>query len=75
MERSRQALIDAAGRWPGDSILVVTHEGVIKGLAHHLLGRAYIASEAVCLQPYHLHWLTVAAGRVALDGLNARALA
>lgn len=76
LERSRQALIDAAGRGRGlgDCILVVTHEGVIKGLAHHLSGRAYIAAEAVCLRPYHLHWLTAADGRVALAGLNARAL-
>jgi broad specificity phosphatase PhoE len=75
LERSRQALLDAAGRWPGGRILVVTHEGVIKGLAHHLCGRAYVAADAVCLQPYHLHWLTVADGQMALDGLNAQALA
>jgi len=74
LERSRLALIAAASRWSGDCILVVTHEGVIKGLAHDLCGRAYIAADAVCLQPYHLHWLTVADGRMALAGLNARAL-
>ncbi len=74
MERSRQALIDAAGRWPGDCILVVTHEGVIKSLAQHLCSRAYVAAEAVDLHPYHLHWLAVAGGRLALAGLNAWAL-
>jgi probable phosphoglycerate mutase len=74
MERSRRALIDAAGRWPGDCILVVTHEGVIKSLAQHLCGRAYVAAEAVDLHPYHLHWLEVAGGRMALGRLNARAL-
>lgn len=75
MERSRQALIDAARRWPGDCILVVTHEGVIKSLAHHLCGLAFVASDGVCLQPYHLHWLEVAAGRMTLAALNARPLA
>jgi probable phosphoglycerate mutase len=75
MQRSRQALIDAAARWAGDCILVVTHEGVIKSLAHHLCGRAYVAASRICLQPYHLHWLTVSGGRLALDGLNTRALA
>ena len=74
MERSRQALLDAAGRWPGACILVVTHEGVIKSLAHRLCGRAYVTSDAVCLQPYHLHWLEVADGRMALAALNARPL-
>ena len=71
LERSRQALVAAAGRWPGDCILVVAHEGVIKCLAHHLRGRAYTAAEPVCLRPYHLHWLTVAGGQIALTGLNA----
>jgi probable phosphoglycerate mutase len=74
MERSRQALVEAAGRWPGDCILVVTHEGVIKGLAHHLCRRAYVAGDAVCIEPYHLHWLEVAGGRMALAALNARPL-
>lgn len=74
LERSRQALIAAADRWPGDCILVVTHEGVIKSLAHDLYGRAYPAAAAVCLQPYHLHWLTVVGGHMALAELNARAL-
>jgi probable phosphoglycerate mutase len=75
LERSRQALTDAAGRWPGDCILVVTHEGVIKSLAHHLCGLAFVASDGVCLQPNHLHWLEVTAGRMALAALNARPLA
>ena len=30
LARSQQALQDAAARWPGDDLLVVTHEGVIK---------------------------------------------
>jgi probable phosphoglycerate mutase len=74
MERSREALLAAGRRWPGDSILVVTHEGVIKSLAHHLCGREYIAADAVSILPGHLHWLTVTDGRLALDGLNARPL-
>jgi probable phosphoglycerate mutase len=75
LERSRQALEDAARRWPGECILVVTHEGVIKGLAQHLCGRAYMAADAVELHPYHLHWLAAAGGRLTLAGLNARPLA
>jgi probable phosphoglycerate mutase len=75
VERSRQALVDAAARWPGECILVVTHEGVIKSLAQHLSGRAFVAADAVGLHPYHLHWLAVVGGRLALAGLNAQALA
>lgn len=74
LERSRQALLDAAARWPGGCILVVTHEGVIKSLAHHLFGRAFVAADAVGLQPYCLHWLTVTGAAMAFEGLNAQAL-
>jgi hypothetical protein len=48
---------------------------VIKSLVHHLCEREYIAGDAVSLQPYHLHWLSAAAGRLSLEGLNSRALA
>jgi hypothetical protein len=47
---------------------------VIKSLAQHLSGRAFVAADAVGLHPYHLHWLAVAGGRLALAGLNAQAL-
>jgi broad specificity phosphatase PhoE len=37
--------------------------------------RANVATDAVCLQLYHLHWLEVAGGRMELAALNARPLA
>jgi probable phosphoglycerate mutase len=70
LERSRQALLDAARRWPGHDLLVVTHEGVIKCLAHHLCGCEFVTPEAVCIEPYHLHRLKAIDGRLALEGLN-----
>ncbi len=72
--RCRQALCDAARINPGAVILVVTHEGVIKAIAHHLSGSRFTAPAAVALQPYHLHWIAVRAGELVLDGLNAMAL-
>ena len=74
LERSRQALLEAAARRPGATLLVVTHEGVIKALAHHLIGSAFTDPAAVALRPYHLHWVAVRAGELVLDGLNAMAL-
>lgn len=74
LERSRQALLEAARRWPGHTILVVTHEGVIKSLAHFLAG-AMAPTAAAGVQPYRLHWVSAADGRLSLDGLNAVALA
>jgi broad specificity phosphatase PhoE len=75
LERSREVLLEAAGQWPGQSILVVTHEGVIKALAHHLAGAGFSANARAVLEPYRLHWISVAGGRFSLDGLNAVALA
>jgi probable phosphoglycerate mutase len=71
LERAREALRAAACRWPGESILVVAHGGVIKCLAYHLSGRDYIAAAALTVEPYHLHWLEVAGGRIAIEALNA----
>jgi probable phosphoglycerate mutase len=72
--RSRQVLLEAAGRWPGQSILVVTHEGVIKCLVHFLAGTMSPANGRGVLQPYRLHWFSAAGGRLSLDYLNALAL-
>lgn len=74
LARSRQALCSAARTHPGAAILVVTHEGVIKAIAHHLSGSRFTAPAAVALQPYHLHWVAVRAGELILEGLNAMAL-
>jgi broad specificity phosphatase PhoE len=75
LERSRQVLLEVAGRWPGRSILVVTHEGVIKALAHFLAGTGFSTAAGASLQPYRLHWISAADGQLSLDGLNALALA
>lgn len=74
LERSRQVLLEAARQWPGHSILVVTHEGVIKSLAHFLAGTMSPTTEGVGVLPYRLHWMSAADGRLSLDGLNALAL-
>lgn len=74
LDRSREALLGATARWPGDSILVVTHDGVIKALAQHLCGTGYTRADSVRIKSYHLHWLSAAEGELALVGLNAMAL-
>jgi probable phosphoglycerate mutase len=74
LDRSREALLDDARRRPGDSILVVIHEGVIKALAQHLCGTGYTPADSVRIKGHHLHWLSAADGKLALAGLNAMAL-
>ena len=74
LARCRQALLEAAGRHPGDSILVVTHRGVIKCLAHGLSDSGPLAADKIGAQLYRLYWVAAAAGRLSLDGLNALVL-
>ena len=41
-QRSQRALIAAAKRWPGETILILTHEGVIRSLIYRLSNRRYL---------------------------------
>ena len=70
-ERGRRALESAAVKWPGKSILVVTHEGVIKCLVYHLLQRRFLPSEPRILMPAHLHFLIAKPGHLIIDKINA----
>jgi probable phosphoglycerate mutase len=71
LQKSLRALEDAAGRWPGDSLLVVTHEGVIKCLVYHLLGRNFLPGEPAVIKPEHLHRLAHTTDGIQLEALNA----
>jgi probable phosphoglycerate mutase len=70
-QRSRNALIDAAGRWPGQNILTICHEGVIKALTYRLSQRRFMPDEAPLLQPGYLHWLVYKIDGLAIEALNA----
>ena len=73
-KRSQKALLAAAAQWPGDNILVVTHEGVIKAQIYHLCGRKFLATEPPIIKPYQLHRLAHNANGLRLEGLNAMAM-
>ena len=70
-QRSRQALVDTAEKYPGENILVVTHEGVIKCLLYRLYGRQFLPSDPPIIQPYCLHWLYHSGGRLKVEELNS----
>lgn len=69
--RSLKALQAAAEKWPGEDILVVTHEGVVKSLIYHLCGRKFIASEPAILKSNQLHWLVCRSGGLQIEQINA----
>lgn len=70
-ERGQRALTEAARKWPGATILVVMHEGLIKCLVYRLLQRRFLPTEPPILKPAHLHWLVCRQGRIAIEELNA----
>jgi probable phosphoglycerate mutase len=72
--RSRQALLAAAEKWPGSTILVLTHEGVVKSLIYHLCGRRYLPGEPAIIKPYQMHWLVHNADGLKIEEINALAL-
>ena len=69
-KRGLQALAAASGRWPGEEILVVTHEGMIKSLIYHESTLSDFRKHGLCLMPYHLHRMAFLNGRLAVEGLN-----
>jgi probable phosphoglycerate mutase len=72
--RSQKALQEAAGKWPGDNLLVVTHEGVIKSLVYYLCGRKFLPSEPPLLKSYRLHWLVFDGHGLQIEKVNALGL-
>lgn len=74
LARSRRSLEDAAAKWAGEDLLVVTHEGVIKSLVYHLSGRKFLPGEPPFLKSYRLHWLEYDRDGLRLEKANALAL-
>ena len=74
LERGCLALQEAARKWPGDDILVVTHEGVVKSLIYHLCGRKYLPGEPAIIKPYQLHRLIHDKEGLKMEKMNALAM-
>ena len=71
LKRSQQALQQAAHHYPGQNILVVTHEGIVKSLIYHLGGRKFLPGEPAILKSYQLHRLGYDPGGVQIEEINA----
>jgi broad specificity phosphatase PhoE len=69
--RSRKALEEASKRWPGETILTVIHEGVIKCLLYGLAERKYLPQEPAMIEPRHLHWLVAGETGLEIERMNA----
>lgn len=71
LDRSMDALQSAAARWPGETILFVAHEGVIKCLIYYISHRRFLPSEPRIIKPYHLHWLLCKDRKLEIELINA----
>ena len=68
--RAMHALTDAARANTGKTVLVVTHQGVIKAVLYHLLGRAYLPEEPRAFDPNRLQRLVCQDGVLSVDALD-----
>ena len=73
-QRSQTILAEAAERYPGQNLLVVTHEGIVKSLIYHLCGRRFLPGEPAILKSYQLHWLIYDTDGLQIEEINAMAL-
>jgi len=70
LDRGIAALAAAHTNCPDQNILVVCHEGMLKCLLYHLLGREFLPSEPPLLHGYHLHMLSMEGTTLSLEELN-----
>jgi len=75
LNRCLTALIQAQEAYPGELVLVVCHEGVIKCLLNYLLGRSFLPTEPSVIKNFHLHLLAVQKGIPYVERINRLALA
>lgn len=72
-QRSAACLHECTQRWPGQTILVVTHEGIIRTLIYRLSSRRFLPDEPALLLPGHLHWLAghITSPQLVITQINA----
>ena len=73
-ERARQGILSIAEKRPGERILLVIHEGVIKCLVYRLFNRRFLPTEPALLRSRHLHWLNCEKDVLRIEKINALVL-
>ncbi|MHC1713815.1 MAG: histidine phosphatase family protein [Solidesulfovibrio sp.] len=69
-QRAEHALLDAGRTIAGRNVLVITHQGVIKAVLNHLLGRAYMPDEPPAFDPDRLQQVVCADGVLSIGALD-----
>jgi len=68
--RAEHALTDASRASPGRNVLVVTHQGVIRVVLNHLLGRSFLPEEPAAFNPDRLQQVVCQDGVLSLGELD-----
>jgi probable phosphoglycerate mutase len=69
-ERSLTALVDAAAKWPGQRILVVCHQGVVKSVLYHIANREFLPGEDPLMHHDRFHIISLSGNRFTPVTLN-----
>lgn len=68
--RACDALIDFSVEHPGESVLVITHNGVLKCLTYVLSGLEFMPDDPMPIEPYCLHRIECLDNELAIGELN-----
>ena len=70
LERALAALKGIAAAHPGQKLLVITHEGVLKCLIYHLVIRDGCGHQPPRMAPYHVHHVSGSEAQLVLERMN-----
>lgn len=73
-KRAQNALDDIAAQFKGETLLIVTHNGLIKAVLYRLRQRRFLPGEPPLIKPLHLHWLRHDADGLGIEAINALGL-
>lgn len=68
--RTCDALLEFSEDCPEDSVLVITHNGVLKCLTYALSGLEFLPHEKSPIKPYHIHRIECFENELALGEIN-----
>lgn len=70
LHRALTVVQDTVQRFPGQQILLISHEGIVKSLLYHLAGRAFMPNEKKLIHKRQLHLIYQHGEEFALGPLN-----
>jgi probable phosphoglycerate mutase len=70
LQRALPVVENISSRFPGEQILLVSHEGIVKTILYHLAGRAFLPNEKKLIEKRQLHLIVGENKKLAPGSLN-----